>query len=137
MKSRDLRRSRSRIASVASDRGLASPWGVCMRWLRLSVIVVVLALTAGCAPMSRIELAQDGIVGLHSIDVVMPPEPQEYVVFMENHPGAAVGGVIGGVIMAADQTAKTNRVRQALQGQHISVSRTIADALIQRFRATG
>jgi hypothetical protein len=87
--------------------------------------------------MSRIELAQDGIVGLHSIDVVMPPEPQEYVVFMENHPGAAVGGVIGGVIMAADQTAKTNRVKQALQGQHISVSRTIADALIQRLRATG
>jgi len=108
-----------------------------MRWLRLSLIVVVLALTAGCAPLSRIELAQDGIVGLHSIDVVMPPEPQEYVVFMENHPGAAVGGVIGGVIMAADQTAKTNRVKQALLGQHISVSRTIADALVQRLRATG
>jgi len=108
-----------------------------MRWLRLSVIVVVLALTAGCASMSRIELAQDGIAGLHSIDVVMPPEPQEYAVFMENHPGAAVGGLIGGVIIATDQIAKTNRVKQALQGQRISVSRTIADALIQRLTATG
>jgi len=87
--------------------------------------------------MSRIELAQDGIAGLHSIDVVMPPEPQEYAVFMENHPGAAVGGLIGGVIIAADQTAKTNRVKQALQGQHISVSRTMADALIPRLKATG
>ena len=87
--------------------------------------------------MSRIELAQDGIAGLHSIDVVMPPEPQEYAVFMENHPGAAVGGLIGGVIIATDQIAKTNRVKQALQGQRISVSRTIADALIQRLKATG
>jgi len=108
-----------------------------MRWLRLSGVVVMLALAAGCAPMSRIELAQDGIVGLHSIDVVMPPEPQEYAVFMENHPGAAVGGLIGGVIIAADQIAKTNRVKQALQGQRISVSRTIADALVQRLKATG
>ena len=108
-----------------------------MRWLRLSIIVVILALTSGCGSLSRIELAQDGIAGLHSIDVVMPPEPQGYVVFMENHPGAAVGGVIGGVIMAADQISKENRVKQALQGQNISVSRTIADALVQRLKATG
>ncbi|HEY4986053.1 MAG TPA: hypothetical protein VII39_05485 [Bradyrhizobium sp.] len=98
---------------------------------------MALALTAGCASMTRVELAPDGIAGLHTIDVVMPPEPQEYAVFMENHPGAAVGGVIGGVIIAADQTAKMNRVKQALQGQHISVSRTMADALIQRLKATG
>src|SRR6266700_3541301 len=108
-----------------------------MRWLRLSGIVVTLALTAGCASMTRVELAQDGIAGLRSIDVVMPPEPEDYVVAMENHPGAAVGGVVGGVIIAADQTAKTNRVKQALQGQRISVSHTMADALIQRLRATG
>ena len=87
--------------------------------------------------MTRVELAQDGIAGLRSIDVVMPPEPEDYVVAMENHPGAAVGGVVGGVIIAADQTAKTNRVKQALQGQRMSVSRTMADALIQRLRATG
>jgi hypothetical protein len=108
-----------------------------MRWLRLSGLVVLLALTAGCASMTRVELAQDGIASLHSIDVVMPPEPPDYTVAMENHPGAAVGGVIGGIIWGADQSAKTNRVKLALQGQHISVSRTIADALIQRLRATG
>jgi hypothetical protein len=108
-----------------------------MRWLRLSGLVVLLALTAGCASMTRVELAQDGIASLHSIDVVMPPEPPDYTVAMENHPGAAVGGVIGGIIWGADQSAKTNRVKLALQGQHIAVSRTMADALIQRLRATG
>jgi hypothetical protein len=87
--------------------------------------------------MTRVELAQDGIASLHSIDVVMPPEPPDYTVAMENHPGAAVGGVIGGIIWGADQSAKTNRVKLALQGQHIAVSRTMADALIQRLRATG
>jgi hypothetical protein len=108
-----------------------------MRWLRLSGLVGLLALTAGCASMTRVELAQDGIASLHSIDVVMPPEPPDYTVAMENHPGAAVGGVIGGIIWGADQSAKTNRVKLALQGQHIAVSRTMADALIQRLRATG
>ena len=94
-----------------------------MRWLRLSGIVVTLALTARCASMTRVELAQDGIAGLHSIDLVMPPEPDGYVVAMENHPGTAVGGAIGAVITLADQSAKTNRVKQALAGQRISISR--------------
>jgi len=97
----------------------------------------MLALTAGCAPMTRVELAQDGVAGLRTVDLVMPPEPQGYVVAMENHPGTAVGGAIGAVITIADQTAKTDRVKQALEGQRISVSRTIADALVQRLKATG
>ncbi len=87
--------------------------------------------------MTRVELAQDGIAGLRSIDLVMPPEPDGYVVAMENHPGTAVGGAIGAVITIADQSAKTNRVKQALGGQRIAISRTMADALVQRLRATG
>jgi len=98
---------------------------------------MALALTAGCAPMTRVELAQDGVAGLRTIDLVMPPEPGDYVVAMENHPGAAVGGAVGAVISIADQTAKTNRVKQALEGQRISVSHTMADALVQRLKATG
>jgi hypothetical protein len=108
-----------------------------MRWVRLSGIVMALALTAGCSSMTRVELAQDGIAGLRTIDLVMPPEPEGYVVAMENHPGAAVGGVIGGVIIAADQSAKMDRVKHALEGQRISISRTMADALVQRLKATG
>jgi hypothetical protein len=98
---------------------------------------MALALTAGCSSMTRVELAQDGIAGLRTIDLVMPPEPEGYVVAMENHPGAAVGGVIGGVIIAADQSAKMDRVKHALEGQRISISRTMADALVQRLKATG
>jgi hypothetical protein len=98
---------------------------------------MALALTAGCSSMTRVELARDGIAGLRTIDLVMPPEPGDYVVAMENHPGAAVGGVIGGVIIAADQTAKMDRVKHALEGQRISISRTMADALVQRLKATG
>jgi hypothetical protein len=98
---------------------------------------MALALTAGCSSMTRVELAQDGIAGLRTIDLMMPPEPGDYVVAMENHPGAAVGGVVGGLIIAADQSAKTDRLKHALEGQRISISRTMADALVQRLKATG
>jgi hypothetical protein len=108
-----------------------------MRVMRLTGIIAALALTAGCASMTRVELAQDGIAGIHSIDVVMPPEPAAYAVTMANHPGAAVGGALGAVIIIADQTAKTNRVKQALEGQRISITGTMASVLVQRLKATG
>jgi hypothetical protein len=108
-----------------------------MRWVRLAGIVAALALTAGCASMSRTELAQDGLVGIRAVDVVMPPEPGAYQVTMAAHPGAAIGGAIGAVITIADQSAKTDRVKRALEGQPISITRTMASVLVQRLKAAG
>jgi hypothetical protein len=108
-----------------------------MRWVRLAGIVAALALTAGCASMSRTELAQDGLAGIRTVDVVMPPEPGDYQVTMAAHPGAAVGGAIGAVIIIADQSAKTDRVRHALEGHPISITRTMASVLVQRLKAAG
>jgi len=87
--------------------------------------------------MSRTELAQDGLVGIRAVDVVMPPEPGAYQVTMAAHPGAAIGGAIGAVITIADQSAKTDRVRRALEGQPISITRTMASVLVQRLKAAG
>jgi hypothetical protein len=108
-----------------------------MRWVRLAGIVAALALTAGCASMTRTELAQNGLAGIRAVDVVMPPEPEAYQVTMAAHPGAAVGGAIGAVIIIADQSAKTDRVKRALEGHPISITRTMASVLVQRLKAAG
>jgi hypothetical protein len=100
-------------------------------------IVVALALTAGCASLTRVELAQDGLAGIRAVDLVMPPEPEAYDVAMAAHPGAAVGGAIGAAIILADQSAKTDRLKRALQGQPISITRTMANVLTQRLKAAG
>jgi hypothetical protein len=108
-----------------------------MRWVRWAGIVAALALTVGCASMSRTELAQGGLVGIRAVDVVVPPEPGAYQVTMAAHPGAAIGGAIGAVITIADQSAKTDRVKRALEGQPISITRTMASVLVQRLKAAG
>jgi hypothetical protein len=112
-------------------------WSADMRWVRLAGVVAALALTAGCASMTRTELAQDGLAGIRVVDVVMPPEPSDYQVSMVSHPGAAVGGAIGAIIIGADQSAKTDRVKQALAGQPIAITRTMAGVLVQRLKAAG
>jgi len=108
-----------------------------MRWVRLTGIVVAMTLTAGCASMTRVELAQDRLASIRSVDLVMPPEPETYGVSMTAHPGAAVGGAVGAVIIMADQSAKTDRVKHALEGQRISITSTMANLLVQRLKATG
>jgi hypothetical protein len=108
-----------------------------MRCLKLTPIFLALILTAGCASLNRIELAQDGLAGIRAIDVVVPPEPEAYSVAMENHPGNSVGGAIGAVIVIADQSAKEDRLKQALQAQRISVTGTMANALVQRLKSAG
>lgn len=108
-----------------------------MRWVRLTGIVVAMALTAGCASTPRVELAQDGLAGIRAVDLVMPPEPEAYSVTMMYHPAAAIGGALGAVIGGADQSAKTDRVKRALEGQRISITRTMANVLVQRLKAAG
>jgi len=108
-----------------------------MCWVRLTGIVVALALMTGCASMTRVELAQDGLAGIRAVDLVMAPEPEAYAVTMLNHPGTAVGGAIGAFIVIADQSAKTDRVKRALEGQPISITRTMANVLVPRLKAAG
>jgi len=108
-----------------------------MRWVRLTGIVVAMALTAGCASVARVELAQDVLADIRAVDLVMPPEPEAYSVTMAAHPSAVIGGAVGAIIGMADQSAKTDRVKHALEGQRISITRTMANVLVQRLKATG
>jgi len=108
-----------------------------MRRMKFPSVVFLLMLMAGCAALSRVEMGQDAMAAIRSIDVVVPPEPDTYVVSMENHPGSAVGGAIGGLIVAADQTSKANRLKEAMRTQHISVHATVASSLAQTLRAAG
>jgi hypothetical protein len=108
-----------------------------VRYLKLTWIFLALTLMAGCASLNRIELAQDALAGIRTIDVVVPPEPNAYSVTIENHPGTAVGGAIGAVIVIADQSSKEDRLKLALRAQHISVTGAMANVLTQRLTSAG
>lgn len=74
--------------------------------------------TSGCSSsLPKQAFNSEANAGINHITIVKPPKIKEVSVQMLTHPGNAVGGIVGGLIVAADTAAKTGRYNSAIAGK--------------------
>jgi hypothetical protein len=110
--------------------------------MRLSVKLFALAsaaaLLAGCAsPVPKIDAAPSAIASVKTIAVIRSPEPKTYTVMNFGHPGMAFGA-IGGLIAAADQQNKQERLTKAMKEKNATpTSGVLADSIATQLSRKG
>lgn len=105
--------------------------------LRLLGIAVLAGLLAACAgPVPKVDAAASKLATIKTVAVIRAPEPKTYAVMNFGHPGMAFG-LVGGLIAAADQSAKQDRVSAAFKSQGAKVNGNLAEQLVTRLQASG
>lgn len=106
--------------------------------LKLIFTLSILALITGCAgPVPRIDSPAGAMSQVRTITVIRSPEPQTYAVVNFGHPGIAFG-LIGGIVAAADQHNKQERLTQAIKLQGApKATHMLADNIAQRLAQRG
>ncbi len=96
-----------------------------------------LSLLAACASAPQsVSLAPEAGAAIKTVAIVLPPEPRKYAVVNMGHPGLALG-LVGGMIVAAEQDRKESRFYQAMQFQKFSVKAMLAAGLEKKLGAAG
>jgi hypothetical protein len=104
--------------------------------LRRSVVVVLAALVAGCAPMPKQAFNREASSHIKSIAITRQPNQDKYEAAVIGHPGVSFG-LIGGLIAAADITAKSNKLTSAIGTDETRLQERFADDLAQALTAAG
>jgi hypothetical protein len=96
-----------------------------------------LSLLAACAGgPQNVSYAPDAQAGIKTVAIVVPPEPRKYAVVNRGHPGLVLG-LLGGMIVAAEQDRKETAFYQAMQFQKFSVKAMLAAGLQKKLAAAG
>ena len=96
-----------------------------------------LSLLGACAAApSTVTLSPEAGAGIKTVAIVVPPEPRKYAVVNRGHPGLALG-LLGGMIVGADQDRKESSFYQAMQFQKFSVKAMLALGLEKKLNAAG
>lgn len=106
--------------------------------IRSLALIATVAVVTGCAaPVPRIDASPGAIANVKTIAVIRSPEPKTYTVMNFGHPGMAFG-LIGGLVAAADQNSRQERLTQAVKEKSpIPTSGTLADSIATRLARQG
>ena len=108
-----------------------------MAAIQRSLALVAVLLVAGCATSVPTQaLNEESANAVRTVAVIVPPDPLEYAVFMNGHPGLAFG-LIGGAIAGADQVQKSKQYTVAVQSAKFSLSGTLGQAMVEKLTAAG
>jgi hypothetical protein len=108
-----------------------------LRSARFVVGVLFVSLLAACVgPVAKIDTKQEAVSRVRSIAVIRPPEVKTFTVMNFGHPGMAFG-LVGGLVAAADQSAKQDKITAALKGRSIVVSSRLADDIARGLAQKG
>lgn len=98
--------------------------------------VLVFLLAACSAPLPKIDLAPNAMSGIKTIAVVRPPETKVYAVINFGHGGAAFG-LIGALVIAADQSNKQELLSKAYKENGVSISDELSRKISDRLNSLG
>ncbi len=108
-----------------------------MRSLRLWGCVLGLVVLTGCVQAPK-KQAFNAVAAKQISTVVVTEfeEPKEYVAAILGHPGVSFG-LIGGLIAAADQSSKTNRLTEAISPATTKLQAQLVQDVSKRLTAQG
>jgi len=105
--------------------------------LRCFLVIATIAMITGCVgPVPKIDSSPSALTNVKTIAVIRSPEPKIYTVANFGHPGMAFG-LVGGLVVAADQNSKQNRLTEAIKEKNTeptsgSLAESIANQLTRR-----
>ena len=103
---------------------------------RLAAAAVVVSTLVGCASAPKQTFNAEANQDLKTIAVLTPPRPPEVSVAILNHPGMQFG-LIGGLVAAAEMSAKTSSYNSAIAGQQPNWSAYASEAMKKELTALG
>ena len=104
---------------------------------RAFAAAALVGVLAGCAgPVPKVDVSAEKIATVKTIAVIRTPEPKTYTVANFGHPGMLFGA-IGGLVAAADQSAKQNELSAAFHQRQSAISSHLADEVAAQLRTAG
>lgn len=99
--------------------------------------VVVAATLSGCASLPpQQSYNRDATPPIKTI-VVLPAQPYQVDVLMMNHPGASIGGLVGGIVIATDMANKRGKLQAAFASAQFDPGVYFKQSLTQRMGERG
>jgi len=103
---------------------------------RLVVVAMLAGFLGACASHAPVEASASKLAAIKTIAVLSPPEPETYRVENLSHPGI-VFGLVGGLVAAADQSAKQDKLSSALKSQGAAIVSGMAKQLVSHLSRSG
>ncbi|BAL26843.1 hypothetical protein [Azoarcus sp. KH32C] len=83
--------------------------------IRQFFLIAAILVVTGCAgPVRKIDTSPGALADVKTVAVIRAPEPKTYTVMNFGHPGIAFG-LVGGLVAAADQSSKQERLTKAIK----------------------
>ncbi len=104
---------------------------------KIAIILVAFALiSAGCASAPKQAFNRAAHSSINTIVILEPAPPKEYEVANLGHAGLSFG-LIGGLVAAADISAKTSEFTQLMKTRNFKASDEYRDALVASLEKSG
>lgn len=103
---------------------------------RLFAGLVLSALLVGCVNIPRQAFNKEASQGIKSLAVTEHTKDEEFGIMIVAHPGASFG-LIGGLVAAADMTAKAQKLTQALDPRKTRVQQRLSAQLAASLAKAG
>jgi hypothetical protein len=103
---------------------------------RLFAGVILSALLVGCANVPRQAFNREANQNIKSLAVTNHTKDEEFGIMIVAHPGASFG-LIGGLVAAADMTAKANKLTMALDPKKTKVQQRLSAQLAASLAKAG
>ncbi|WP_341899091.1 hypothetical protein [Ferrovibrio terrae] len=118
------------LFAVAGRRDVEKLFPDFRKIFRLFSVFAVLALTVACAQVPKQAFNKEAHTEVKRIALFEPAKPEEYVVYIANHPGGSFG-LIGALVAAADTKSKTDGFTSKMKELQVDFAASLTAALEQ------